>query len=191
MWAYIISLVLILVGIFLLWMWRKGIIQSDFLEKLDQIAGILSLILGLLGLVGTPLIRFNSPTQTEELIAIENIIETEVNAAVELNLAVLESIFASDAIVVNRQGTPNDEDDDIIFEGWETIKTHHYMGFQIHFAPEEMTLVDLTIGINGDVATAVHKGVILNGEYLDDISVYTLEKRRGRWLITQLEFENK
>ena len=43
-----------------------------------------------------------------------------------------------------------------------------------------MSLVDLTIDLAGNKATGVHKGVILDGEYREDISIYTLEKRGGR-----------
>lgn len=63
-----------------------------------------------------------------------------------------------------------------------------YIGLQVFYKPKTMSLVNLNVDVLGNKATATHRGVMMDDLYREDLSIYTLEKINGRWLITQLEF---
>lgn len=117
------------------------------------------------------------------------VILAEVNGAIARNLALLQSLYAPEAVVIDHQGTPGDPGDDTVWSGWANIERRYQAFFSAGFSTIE--LVDLSIQVSGDQAVATHQGAILDGTYYEDSSLYTLAKVEGRWLITRLEYGNK
>lgn len=131
-----------------------------------------------------------SPNLSDEEL-IRAIIQIEVKSASERDLLVLESIFTSNAIVINRNKTPYDSSDDLVYTGWNNIRQLHYINlFRSQNWQPPIYLVDLQIKISNNRATGTHKGLVSNNTYFEDYSIYTLEKANGNWQIVQLEYGN-
>lgn len=121
---------------------------------------------------------------------VRTLILIEANATIAKDLAVLKSIYAPDAIVIDHNGTPDDASDDTTWQGWANIERRYLAFFSAGFS--SLTPVDLSIQMDNDLqATATHRGVILNGTIYPDRGVYTLNKINGQWLITRLEYGNE
>ncbi|MCL4295100.1 MAG: hypothetical protein KJ077_05205 [Anaerolineae bacterium] len=121
---------------------------------------------------------------------VRTVILIEANATIARDLAVLQSIYAPDAVVVDHNGTPDDASDDTTWQGWANIERRYLAFFSAGFS--SLTPVDLSIQMDSDLqATATHRGVILNGTVYPDRGVYTLNKINGQWLITRLEYGNE
>jgi hypothetical protein len=114
------------------------------------------------------------------------VILTEVNGTVARDLNLLKSLYAPQAVVIDHSGTPDDPADDTIWQEWANIERRYSAFFSTRVS--SLTLVDLSIQVDGNRATAVHEGVVLDGTLSPDKGIYTLEKLDGRWLITQLEY---
>jgi hypothetical protein len=117
------------------------------------------------------------------------VILNEVDSAIAQDLTLLKSLYAPGAVVVDHNGTPDDPSDDTTWNGWANIERRYLAFFSAGFS--SLTLVDLSIQMNGNQATGRHEGVVLDGTLYPDQGIYTLEKIDGQWLITQLEFGNK
>lgn len=128
------------------------------------------------------------PALGAEAEQVRAVIQAEVNAAAAQNLALLESLYAPDALVIDRNGTPDDPSDDNVWRGWVNIQRRYEAFFSSGVS--SIALVELVIQINGDQATGVHRGAFLDGVFFPDNGIYTLRKRDGVWLITQLEYGN-
>jgi hypothetical protein len=100
----------------------------------------------------------------------------------------LKSLYAPDAVVIDRNGTPDEPGDDTTWAGWVNIERRYQAFFTSDF--NTISLVDLSIQVNGDQATATHQGVVLDGIHYPDQGVYTLQKINDQWVITQLEYGN-
>jgi ketosteroid isomerase-like protein len=121
---------------------------------------------------------------------VRTVILIEANAAIAKDLAVLKSIYAPDAVVIDHNGTPDDPGDDTTWQGWVNIE-RRYMAF-FSAGNSSLTPVDLSIQMDNDSqATATHRGVMLNGTVYPDRGVYTLNKINGQWLISRLEYGNE
>ncbi|MCB9078681.1 MAG: nuclear transport factor 2 family protein [Anaerolineaceae bacterium] len=130
----------------------------------------------------------NIPASASDLEAVRNVILNEVNAAVSQDLAQLQTLFAPNAMVIDRAGTPNDPSDDTVWQGWANIERRYQAFFSSGVT--SLTLVDLAIQLNGNQAIATHQGVVQNGVLYADQGSYILENMDGKWLITQLEYGN-
>jgi hypothetical protein len=113
----------------------------------------------------------------------------EVNATVAQDLAVLQTLYRPDAVIIDRSGTPDNPADDTIWQGWPNIE-RRYLAFFSRGA-SSLNLVDLAIQVEGNQATGTHQGVVLDGTLYRDRGVYTLAKVNEQWLITQLEYGNE
>jgi hypothetical protein len=102
----------------------------------------------------------------------------------DLNL--LKSLYAPQAVVVDHSGTPDDPADDTIWQDWANIERRYSAFFSS--GASALTLVDLSIQVDGQRAVAMHQGAVLDGTLYPDRGIYTLEKIDGRWLITQLDY---
>ena len=120
---------------------------------------------------------------------VRQVIFNEVSGAIAQDLEYLRSLYAPDAVVVDHNGTPTDPSDDTTWRGWVNIERRYRAFFAAGFS--SLNLIDLTIRVDGDRATATHTGVVLDGAAYPDQGVYALEKLNGQWLITRLEFGNK
>lgn len=136
----------------------------------------------------TSVMAANAPAAATDLEAVRNVILNEVNAAVSQDLAQLQTLFAPNAVVVDRAGTPDDPSDDTVWEGWANIERRYQAFFSSGVS--SLTLVDLAIQLNGHQAIATHQGVVQDGVLYADQGSYTLENIDGRWLITQLDYGN-
>lgn len=130
----------------------------------------------------------NAPASASDLEAVRNVILNEVNAAVSQDLAQLQTLFAPNAIVIDRASTPDDPSDDTVWQGWANIERRYQAFFSSGVS--SLTLVDLAIQLNGNQAIATHQGVVQNGVLYADQGSYILENIDGQWLITQLEYGN-
>jgi hypothetical protein len=119
---------------------------------------------------------------------VRTVILNEVNATVARDLPFLKSLYAPDAVIIDRSGTPDDPSDDTTWRGWPNIE-RRYLAF-FSEGPSAISLVDLSIQVDGDQARGAHQGVVLDGTLYPDRGVYALEKIDGQWLITQLEYGN-
>ena len=128
----------------------------------------------------------NAPASASDLEAVRNVILNEVNAAVSQDLGQLQTLFAPNAVVIDRAGTPDDASDDTVWQGWANIERRYQAFFSSGVS--SLTLVDLAIQLNGNQAIATHQGVVQDGVLYADQGSYTLENIDGRWLITQLEY---
>jgi ketosteroid isomerase-like protein len=116
------------------------------------------------------------------------VILNEVNATVARDLPFLKSLYAPDAVIIDRHSTPDDPGDDTTWRGWANIERRYLAFFSQGLSA--ISLVDLSIQVDGDRARGTHQGVVLDGTLFPDQGVYTLEKIDGQWLITQLEYGN-
>ena len=115
------------------------------------------------------------------------VIERELECIILKDLVCLRKLYASDAVVVDVAGTPDDRTDDIEYKGWNSIYSRYLKIF--YYGWESVRLVNLTISVEGNEADAVHEGVYINGRYYDrHIGRYHLVKDEGIWVITRLEF---
>jgi hypothetical protein len=130
------------------------------------------------------------PTAAPDPEQVRAVILKEVNATVARDLPFLKSLYAPDAVIIDRHGTPDDPGDDTTWRGWANIE-RRYLAF-FSQGPSAISLVDLSIQVDGDgdQARGIHQGVVLDGTLYPDQGVYTLEKIDGQWLITQLEYGN-
>lgn len=132
------------------------------------------------------------PAHLSDEDTIKAIVAAELDAISRRNLLALESLYAPNAQVINRGHSPSDLADDIIHRGWPAIRQMHYMSLitQSNYRTP-IILSDISIHVDGDRAEAVHAGIIRNGVYYPDISIYSFERINGQWKIVQLEFGNK
>ncbi|HXV97483.1 MAG TPA: nuclear transport factor 2 family protein [Anaerolineae bacterium] len=130
--------------------------------------------------IPVPLTPFSDPEQ------VRTVILSEVNGTVAQDLTLLKSLYAPDAIIIDRNGTPDDSGDDTTWQGWANIERRYLAFFSARYA--SLTLVDLSIQVDGNQATGTHQGVVMDGTLFKDRGVYTLAKLNGQWLITQLEY---
>jgi hypothetical protein len=98
----------------------------------------------------------------------------------------LAGLYAPDAIVIDRGGTPDDASDDRLWTGWPTIATRYESLFDLDISA--LTLVELTVNIDADRATGHYNGTILNSTYFAGEGIYTLAWDGEQWLITRLEY---
>jgi len=136
----------------------------------------------------TPAPTVLPPTAAPEPEQVRAVILNEVNATVARDLPFLKSLYAPEAVIIDRHGTPDDPSDDTTWRGWANIERRYQAFFSD--GPAAINLVDLSIQVDGDQASGVHQGVVLDGTLYPDRGVYTLEKIDGQWLITQLEYGN-
>ena len=117
--------------------------------------------------------------------AVIQVISAEVNALLDQDLTQLKSLYLSGAIIIDRGGTPNIPGDDVIWNGWPNIEQRYAALFKIGFS--SLTLVDLSIQMEGNQATATYQGVILDELLYPDQGSFTLKNQAGQWLIAQQE----
>jgi hypothetical protein len=120
---------------------------------------------------------------------VRTVILNEVSSTVAQDLSLLRSLYAPDAVVIDRNGTPDNPGDDTTWRGWANIE-RRYLAF-FSEGVSSLTLVDLSIQMNGNQATGTHQGVVLDGTLYPDRGIYSLQKVNGQWLITQLEYGNQ
>jgi hypothetical protein len=125
------------------------------------------------------------PSDSEQVRAV---ILNEVNGTIAQDLALLQSLYAPDAIIIDHHATPDDPSDDTTWQGWTNIERRYQAFFST--GPVSLNLVDLAIQVDGDRATGTHQGVVLDGTLYPDRGIYTLARLNGQWLITQLEYGN-
>ena len=137
----------------------------------------------------TPLPSPATPTpapQPPDQREVTAVISSEVNGLIAKDLARLQSLYAPDAVIIDRRGSPADRSDDTVWNGWANIAQRYLALFAADFS--SLTLVDLAVQINGQQATGTYEGLILDGLLYEDKGIYTLENSNGAWLITQLEY---
>jgi len=130
-----------------------------------------------------------SPTPPSDPEQVRAVILNEINGAIAQDLALLKSLYAPDAVIMDHNGTPDDSTDDTIWHGWVNIERRYLAFFSAGFS--SLTPVDLSIQIDGNQAIGTHQGVVLDGTLYRDRGFYTLDKLNGQWMITQLEYGNE
>lgn len=135
----------------------------------------------------TPVGATSAPLPDPE--QVRTVILNEVNGTIAKDLTLLKSLYAPDAVIIDHHGTPDSPNDDTIWQGWANIERRYSAFFSTGFS--SLSLVDLSVQMDGDWATGTHQGVVLDGTLYPDQGVYTLEKISGQWLITRLEYGNE
>ncbi|MEM7028144.1 MAG: nuclear transport factor 2 family protein [Chloroflexota bacterium] len=130
-----------------------------------------------------------SPTPLASKQDIIQIISNEVNGLVNRNMAEVQQVFSTNAIVIDRNGTPGNSDDDIIWNGWPNIEQRYRALFSGQFTT--LTLVELSVEFIGDNAIGRYKGIMVDDVFHADNGAYTLRNEAGQWQITQLELGNQ
>ena len=120
---------------------------------------------------------------------VREVILDEIKGAIAQDLPLLQSLYAPAAVVIDHNGTPEDPTDDTLWQGWANIERRYQAFFAAGYS--SLNLVDLSIQMTGDQATATHQGVVLDGTLYPDQGLYSLTKTNDRWLITSLEFGNR
>ena len=105
-------------------------------------------------------------------------------ATIDQDLIRLKSLYTPDARIIDGRGTKDDLTDDQIVRGWDEIERRYLAFFTCCTYAYE--LYDPMIVVRGGYATVIHRGIIINGDYYQNMTLYRLEKINGRWLITSL-----
>ncbi len=124
----------------------------------------------------------------EDVGQVQTVINNEVSGVITKDLGLLQTLYTSDAVVTDHSGTPDDPADDTVWRGWANIQRRYEAFFSS--GPSTVALVGLSIQVDGNQASGVHQGVVLDGTLHPDVGIYQLEKRDGVWLITGLEYGN-
>src|SRR5262245_16540626 len=128
-------------------------------------------------------------SQLSDVEQVRSVVLNEVKGAVSRDLALLQSLYAPGAVVIDHRGTPDDLSDDTQWQGWANIKRRYLESFPTGFTTAD--LVNLTIQVDGNQARGTHEGVIFDGTLYEDQALYALEKINGQWLIIRLEYGHK
>ncbi len=131
----------------------------------------------------------NPPPQPPDQQQVRDVIHSEMNGAITQDLPLLQSLYTSNAKIVDHKGTPDNLADNTTWQGWPNIERRYLEFFSAGYTT--LDLVDLSIQVDGNRATGAHWGAVLDGIVYEDRGLYTLEKIENRWLITQLEYGNK
>lgn len=153
----------------------------------SQLAPIATVTPGLV--VATPLPVATTAVSLPDLEQIQQVIDSEVQGAVSKNLALLQSIYAPDAVVIDRAGTPDNFADDTTWQSWPNIERRYRAFFSVGVS--SVSLVGASVQVDGERAIVTHNGTIMDGTLYPDYAVYTLARRNGQWLITGLEYGNQ
>ncbi len=140
-------------------------------------------------IVVTPIPIATTSFSLSDVDQIQTTINNEIRGAVTQDLALLQSIYAPDAVIIDRAGTPENFADDTTWQSWPNIARRYQAFFSSGIS--SISLVAAAVQIEGDRAMVTHKGTIMDGILYPDYAVYTLEKRNGQWLITGLEYGNQ
>ncbi|MEM8640624.1 MAG: hypothetical protein AAGG51_17670 [Cyanobacteria bacterium P01_G01_bin.54] len=186
----IVAVLFALLALLLWWLSTRGYIHNKTLDILDRVASISSFCLAVILLVWSQNTRSEDSQLYQAKQAVVEVIQLEVEAAQNANVGSLASIYAPDAMLLDKGETVRATHDDIRYEGWDKIK-QRYLEFWAREECQSLDLVDLVIEVKKNRAIATHRGVICDGEYNKDISYYELERIKGNWLITYLEYGNE
>ncbi|MFQ6016418.1 MAG: YybH family protein [Anaerolineae bacterium] len=124
------------------------------------------------------------PATDEEAIA--QLLYAESEAVVQQDIDRLEFIWAEEGVVTDANHTPNNADDDLMWNGWPAIR-ERYVTLVFPSNPPEAEPLDMEITIEGDEAIVIsttHIGV----ETSPAGDRWTLTKIEGTWKITSLTY---
>src|SRR5687768_11724433 len=86
-----------------------------------------------------------SPTFTPILLSqisdaeqVRLVVLNELKAAVSRDLALLQTLYAPGAVVIDRQGTPDDLSDDTQWQGWANIERRYLESFPTGFTTADL-----------------------------------------------------
>lgn len=128
------------------------------------------------------------PSWSEEQLRVYLTIQRELDAIAEDDLPTLREIYTEDAVVVDIRGTPDDQSDDLVYQGWDAIRQRLLKTFTYGWV--KVTPVGLRISIDQDMATANHRGIVVNEKAYDQhVAFYELQRIGDQWRIVRLEFD--
>lgn len=124
------------------------------------------------------------PANDEE--AVEQLIRAEGEGVIQQDIDRLMDIWAADGTIVDANHTPENEDDDKVWEGREAIR-QRYANLVFPSAPMQAEASDLQVTIDGSRAT-VTSTTNIGDEVSPSGDRWVLEKRNGRWYIVNLTY---
>ncbi|MBN1579135.1 MAG: hypothetical protein JXA89_00425 [Anaerolineae bacterium] len=118
--------------------------------------------------------------------AIQELIATEGRGAKARDVALLESVWADDAVVRDANHTPDDLSDDLVWEGWDAILLR-YETVIFYLTLEAPGPVDLVMEVQSD--TAIVTGTTrIGNERSSEGERWTFRRHKGTWKITGIVF---
>jgi len=128
--------------------------------------------------------RSGKNTSLQNIQAIREVIDGEGEVIIQKDLALLDTIYAPDAIIIHCPAP--DEEPDVIHEGRERIRERYTKFFQEGWT--SLSQVDLSIAVENDSATAISQGIVTNAEeFIKFTAKFTLERDNKQWVITRFE----
>lgn len=114
---------------------------------------------------------------------VRNVVEAEMRAVNHRNKDQARALWDADGHFAEHQ----DDGNVLEYDAWKEIGPGYYdWMFDIEYLT--MDLVDLTVEIVGDTATAISHGLMIDGDFRDErFLVYTLQHQDGDWRIVSLE----
>lgn len=123
------------------------------------------------------------PASDEE--AILQLLNAEAEGVVQQDIDRLMDLWAPDGVVTDANHTPDDPNDDLLWEGVEAIKERYLVIFQSY--PTQAAHPDVELTITGDTAEATSTTTI-GVDMAKKGDAWFFEKREGRWYIKSLTF---
>ena len=124
------------------------------------------------------------PANDEE--AVKQLIRAEGEGVVQQDIDRLMDIWADDGQIVDANHTPDNASDDAKWVGRDAIR-QRYVNLVFPSAPMQAQASDLKVTLEGSKATVTSTTNIGN-EVEPGGDKWTLEKRNGRWYITNLTY---
>ncbi|MBL7200129.1 MAG: nuclear transport factor 2 family protein [Anaerolineae bacterium] len=126
------------------------------------------------------------PSPAEDQAALHALIAAEGEAARTRDAERLESLWAVDALVRDANHTPDNPQDDRVWQGRDAILSR-YTSVIFYLTLDEMGPVDLVIDVQGDAAV-VTGTTRIGTELSPGGERWTFARREGGWQITGITF---
>src|SRR5262249_55041098 len=94
--------------------------------------------------------------------AVQTVIDAEVRGTSQEDFTLLRQLYAPDAVIIYRGGT-RDTSDDRTWKGWDAIQQRYLLEIFPYLRRRPYTLIELSITVNGEQATATHQGTLVEG----------------------------
>jgi ketosteroid isomerase-like protein len=128
----------------------------------------------------------DTPTPANDEEAIRQLLGAEAEGIVSQDIDRLMEIWDQDGVVTDANHTPDNPDDDRVWDGLAAIR-ERYVNEIFPSAPSSVTHPDVELTIEGDTATALTTSTI-GIDHAPAGDRWTFAKVDGRWLITSLTF---
>jgi ketosteroid isomerase-like protein len=138
-------------------------------------------------LIPTPPPATPTPTPSSAEEAVWQLVNAEAEGIVRQDIELLMSIWAEDAVITDANHTPDNPDDDLVWQGREAIR-ERYLVLVFPSAPTTVTHPDLEVEVAGSTAAA-RSTTTIGGEVAPAGDYWTFERtEKGSWKIAGLTY---